>query len=77
MMMLNLFIAVVLEGFSNTNRDFKSAITTEDFQIFLNKWLEFDPSATGWLKLDDLVFFLRDLPFPFSKSISVELADED
>ncbi len=76
-MMLNLFIAVVLEGFSNTNRDFKSAITTEDYQHFLNKWLEYDPNATGWLKLDELVFFLCDLPFPFSKSISIELADEE
>jgi hypothetical protein len=39
--------------------------------------LEYDPNATGWLKLDDLVFFLCDLPYPFNKAISIELADEE
>ena len=34
-MMLNLFIAVVLEGFSSTNKDFTSAVTNEDYRNFL------------------------------------------
>ncbi len=70
-MMLNLFIAVVLEGFSSTNKDFTSAVTNEDYKNFLEKWLDYDPDATGWLKIDDLVFFLNDLPLPFNKVIKI------
>ena len=60
MMMLNLFIAVVLEGFSSANKDFTSAVTNEDYKNFLDTWLEYDPDATGWLTLNDLVFFLNE-----------------
>ena len=35
-MMLNLFIAVVLEGFSSANKDFTSAVTNEDYKNFLD-----------------------------------------
>ena len=71
MMMLNLFIAVVLEGFSSANKDFTSAVTNEDYKKFLDTWLEYDPDATGWLTLNDLVFFLNDLPAPFNKIIKI------
>jgi len=37
MTILNLFKAVVLEGFRSTNKDFTSAATNEDYKNFLEK----------------------------------------
>lgn len=42
MMMLNLFIAVVIEGFSSTNKEHTGVVTQKDYQDFIDHWLEFD-----------------------------------
>ena len=51
---LNLFVAVILNGFTNSNEE-------EGFEIFKNNliqfkriWKSFDPDATGFIKVDSL-----------------------
>ena len=64
MMMVNLFIAVVLEGFSSTNKEHTGVVTQKDYQDFIDKWLEFDPEATGWINLEDLIFLMHIVDQP-------------
>ena len=42
MMMLNLFIAVVLEGFSSTNKEHTGAVTSEHFNELQELWVNYD-----------------------------------
>jgi hypothetical protein len=64
MMMLNLFIAVVLEGFSSTNKEHTGVVTSEHFQELLNKWEFYDPHATGFIEVENLIFLIYELPDP-------------
>lgn len=64
MMMLNLFIAVVIEGFSSTNKEHTGVITQKDYQDFIDHWLEFDREATGWIYLEDLIFLMHKISAP-------------
>ncbi len=44
---MNLFIGVTLDGFqAASNKDY-TLITKDDFEVFREKWAEFDPSATS------------------------------
>ena len=58
MMMLNLFIAVVLEGFSSTNKEHTGAVTSEHFNELIELWVDYDPNATGWIDVRDLIFLI-------------------
>lgn len=65
--MLNLFIAVVIEGFGSVNKEHTGIVTHKDYDIFLDAWLHFDCEATGWISLDDVVFFIFILDEPLGK----------
>lgn len=72
MLMLNLFIAVVLEGFSSTNKEHTGIVTQENYVEFVEKWLTYDCGATGWIKLNDLVFLMLELGPPLGKKYEFE-----
>jgi len=63
-MFLNLFIAVVLEGFYNSsqneNAEFNLTIALE----FTNTWKKFDPQGTGFISKCKLEEFLIALGAP-------------
>ncbi len=44
---MNLFIGVTLDGFQAANNKDYTLITSDDFEVFREKWAEFDPSATS------------------------------
>ena len=64
MMMLNLFIAVVVEGFASTNKEHTGTVTSVDYQKFVDQWLLIDHNATGWISLENIVFLLHELDAP-------------
>jgi len=43
---LNIFVAVVLEGFSESMQDSKRCVNTENFELFREKYSQFDPDQT-------------------------------
>ena len=65
--MLNLFIAVVLEGFSSTNKEHTGVVTSKHYSQFISHWITYDEDATGWIKLEDLIFFLYELNQPLGR----------
>jgi hypothetical protein len=67
MMMLNLFIAVVLEGFSSTNKEHTGSVTSEHFNDLIDKWIHYDQEATGWIDVRDLIFLIYELSEPLGR----------
>jgi len=58
---LNLFIAIILQGFGRTSEEDSSRINEEQIQTFQRLWLEFDPNGTGFIRIpqfDDLLIRL-------------------
>jgi hypothetical protein len=41
-----------------------SVISAEDYERFLKKWSEYDPTATGWIDLENLIYLLFEIPYP-------------
>ena len=71
--MLNLFIAVVLQGFSSTNKEHTGVVcNAESYAQFINLWLTYDADASGWIKVSDLVFLLLELGPPLGKRVEYE-----
>ncbi|GMH33671.1 hypothetical protein BSKO_01505 [Bryopsis sp. KO-2023] len=64
--LLNLFLAIVLENYSSGS-DLSLVDETHLLQ-FKHLWQEFDPDASGFLRTTDLVSFLRELPPPLGTS---------
>lgn len=72
MMMLNLFIAVVLEGFSSTNKEHTGAVTSEHFNELIELWVDYDHKATGWIDIKDLIFLIFQLSEPLGRKTEYE-----
>ena len=67
-MMLNLFMAVVLEGYCSTNKEHTGAITQEILNLLVEHWVDYDPLATGWIDLKDVIFLIYEVNEPLGKS---------
>ena len=70
--MLNLFIAVVIEGFSSVNKEHTGVVTHKDYVKFVDAWLNFDHDASGWISLEDLVFFMFILESPLGRKDMID-----
>lgn len=77
MMMLNLFIAVVLEGFSSTNKEHTGAVTSEHFNELQELWVNYDQMATGWIDVKDLIFLIYQLSEPLGRKTEYEQEIKD
>lgn len=64
MIMLNLFVAVVLQGFDNLTKHENSPVKPFDMEKFTEVWQNYDPKATKFIKARKLPFFLLTLPKP-------------
>jgi hypothetical protein len=49
MILLNLFAAFVLDGFTVSTTEKNSSIRSEHFESLVDKWSEYDPKASGWI----------------------------
>ena len=65
MILLNLFIAVLLENYELANSLEENNITQDDFDMFYTTWEKYDPYATQFIKLDQLSNFVAELDAPF------------
>ena len=63
-MLLNVFIAVILEGFSDEKENATATLTEEEFDAFVVTWSMFDPDATCFIDWKDLFPLLQTLEPP-------------
>lgn len=68
MMVVNLFTAIVLEGFAQFSIQNNSVVSTEDYDALIELWSHYDPTATGWIKPKHLAFLIYELPAPLGKA---------
>ncbi|EGZ10921.1 hypothetical protein PHYSODRAFT_519134 [Phytophthora sojae] len=65
--MLNLTIAVILEGFSLSHEDDEPLFEPELLEEFQTKWAGIDPKATGFVKVDKMLLLVNLLKPPLGK----------
>ncbi|CAL8141948.1 unnamed protein product [Orchesella dallaii] len=61
---VNMFIAIILENFDQATKEDELDVTSDDVDIFMNKWAVFDGEATQFIELKYLSPFLNSLEPP-------------
>ena len=67
LMIVNLFIAIVLEGFAQFSIQNNAIVGSQDYETLIDLWSDYDPTATGWIKPEHLAFLIYQLPAPLGK----------
>jgi len=62
-MLLNLFIAVILEAFGSSE-DSEDSFNDEKGEAFIRQWQYLDPEATGWIFTREISTLLKQLQYP-------------
>ena len=65
MIIVNMYIAVILENVNRAHENDDFAITKEDFDSYYRKWAAFVPDGKQFLPLDQLSDFVDELDKPF------------
>lgn len=71
--MLNLFIAVVLEGFSTTYKELTNTVRSDHFNQLIEIWLDYDPKGTGWIGIEALILLVYRLEEPLGLKGNFEM----
>lgn len=63
MVLFNLFVGVIIEGFQEAN-DANKSLKNEDYVKFCEHWAKFDPEATCFMSVENLEEFIATLAAP-------------
>ncbi|CAF3995487.1 unnamed protein product [Rotaria sordida] len=64
LIVINMYIAVILENFNQAQEDVQQGLTDDDYDMYYEKWQRFDPSGSQFIKYDQLSDFVDDLEPP-------------
>ena len=64
LIIINTYIAVILENFNQAHEQEEVGITEDDFEMFYVVWERYDPHATQFIKYEQLSDFVGDLEQP-------------
>ena len=64
MIIINLTVAAVIDGLASARKDNTGIIKKDEINELVQLWSHYDPKATGWVNVTDLVFLLYELPQP-------------
>ncbi len=74
LLIINMYIAVILENFNQAHEQEEVGITDDDFEMFYVVWEKFDPHATQFLKYEHLSDFVAELEQPLGLPKPNEIA---
>ena len=74
LIVINMYIAVILENFNQAHQQEEVGITEDDFDMFYAVWERYDPHATQFIKYDQLQDFVADLDEPLGHPKPNEIA---
>ena len=74
LVIINMYIAVILENFSQAHEQEEVGITEDDFEMFYVVWERYDPHATQFIKYEHLSDFVADLDSPLGMAKPNEIA---
>ena len=69
LVVINMYIAVILENFSQATEDVQAGLTQDDFDMFYEVWERFDQEATEYITLAQLSEFVDTLEEPLRVAI--------
>ncbi|KAG7392060.1 hypothetical protein PHYBOEH_006501 [Phytophthora boehmeriae] len=75
--LLNIFIAVILEGFAIEKDREDGVLLPHHYESFAKNWSEFDPEATGFIDWHMLPLFLAKLEPPMGVGSEVKPSSKD
>ena len=61
LVLINMYVAVILENYNNVMEQEKIGITREDIDLFYQHWMLYDPDSTQYIYYKDLSEFLHTL----------------
>ncbi|XP_045411602.1 sodium channel protein type 11 subunit alpha [Lemur catta] len=64
LIVVNMYIAVILENFNTATEESEDPLGEDDFEIFYEVWEKFDPEATQFIRYSALSDFADSLPEP-------------
>ncbi|XP_051826215.1 sodium channel protein type 11 subunit alpha [Antechinus flavipes] len=64
LIVVNMYIAVILENFNTATEESEDPLSEDDFDIFYEIWEKFDPEATQFIEYSALSDFADSLPDP-------------
>ncbi|CAD8045308.1 unnamed protein product [Paramecium primaurelia] len=68
LIMLNLFVAIIIEGFQNISKEENAPIKKLDIENFQQLWKDYDKDATGFMQCKYFTQFMIALPQPLGWS---------
>jgi hypothetical protein len=74
MVMINMYIAVILENYDLAHEQEEIGVTEDDFEHFYTVWENYDPHATQFIKLDLLTDLVAELGAPLGVSKPNDMA---
>ncbi|XP_050349813.1 sodium channel protein para isoform X4 [Nymphalis io] len=64
LIVINMYIAVILENYSQATEDVQEGLTDDDYDMYYEIWQRFDPEGTQYIRYDQLSDFLDVLEPP-------------
>lgn len=64
LIVINMYIAVILENYSQATEDVQEGLTDDDYDMYYEIWQHFDPNGTRYIRYDQLSDFLDILESP-------------
>ena len=64
LVIINMYIAVILENFSQATEDVQQGLTQDDFDMYYELWEDYDEQATQYIPLERLCEFVGELEEP-------------
>lgn len=64
LIVINMYIAVILENYSQATEDVQEGLTDDDYDMYYEIWQQFDPDGTQYIRHDQLSEFLDVLEPP-------------
>jgi hypothetical protein len=64
LVVINMYIAVILENFSQATEDVQQGLTQDDFDMYYEIWEKFDEEASQYIPLSRMCEFVNELEEP-------------
>lgn len=74
LIIINMYIAVILENYSQATEDVQEGLTDDDYEMYYEIWQKFDPHGTQFLPYAKLSEFVDALEDPLRIAMPNELA---
>jgi hypothetical protein len=64
LVVINMYIAVILENFNLAKEEVQQGLTDDDYDMYYERWQMYDPKCTQFIKYDKLSEFIDSLDEP-------------